>query len=101
MNTEDIIAMAKEAGFTTATAAYPYKVVPIASPEQITRFAQLVRNATLEEAAKVCEKWVDRYSNTVITNNGHWSGRMDADECAAAIRKMMSVSAGGLPYKHT
>lgn len=47
----NIIELAKEAGFTTATAAYPYEVVPIASPEQLQSFANLI----IEECAKVCD----------------------------------------------
>lgn len=65
MNREDIIRMAREAGFVDASfckwSAYS---------DDLERFAKLVATAEREECAKVCDGWL----------------HADGDTCAAAIR---------------
>ena len=40
-----------------------------------------------EQDARICESDIERYSNTVLTNGGHWKGKRDWNECAQAIRE--------------
>jgi hypothetical protein len=55
MNREDIIRMAREAGFTSSEIAW--------HDEMFERFAALVASAEREECAKMCDYlWEDDYS---------------------------------------
>ena len=45
-----------------------------------------VEKRVRESCAVICESPIERYSNTVMTNNGHWIGERTAHECAEAIR---------------
>lgn len=65
MTNEQIIEMAKQAGDDWDHTLQSDK-------EFLQRFAELVRNAALEEAANVCDGWL----------------HADGDTCAEAIRSM-------------
>jgi hypothetical protein len=88
MNREDVIRMAREAGWSGLYTQWaeptgkpdwsPFKeslTVPV-TMEQIERFAALVAAAEREACAKVCDDLSDQHS---------WEGCY-ADECAEAIR---------------
>jgi len=72
MNKEDIIHMAREAGFERVVAIHPdgSKTVTVAPVPELEAFAALVAAAEREECAKLAEKTV-------------WAGQ----EFAAAIRE--------------
>jgi hypothetical protein len=55
MNREDIIRMAREAGFSDHSSPEMWGVM-VASHEEIERFAALVAAAEREECAKLCLK---------------------------------------------
>ena len=73
MNREDIIKMAREAGFTDASfcrwSAYT---------DDLKRFAALVADAEREACAQVCDEIANKPSNMVLGV---------ALDCAAAIRE--------------
>lgn len=78
MTTDKIINLAKQAGFTANDEQGVFLRVHC---EEIERFASLIRNEVLEEAAGVC------------IETGSTKGSCDAafdiaDACAAAIRAM-------------
>jgi hypothetical protein len=68
MNRDDIIRMAREAGFSSAVGKH------IGLDDDLERFAALVAAAEREACAKVCEEYAGPF-------NSHRIG-----ECAAAIR---------------
>ena len=72
MNKDEIIAMAKEAGFP------PY-IVDAGANRELARFAALVAAKEREACARVCEGFKQGNSATYIDDD--W-----ADMCAAAIR---------------
>lgn len=79
MNRADVLRMARETGI-------PDDNIPLlchgrleTGVELLERFAQLVRNAALEEAAKVCE-----------VNHHTVRPSLDSFECAAGIRSLKS-----------
>jgi hypothetical protein len=75
MNREDIIRLAKEAGFSTfLDRSNPMWGSMVASHEEIERFAALVVEREREACARVCEE---------IYRAGRVHG---AQDCAAAIR---------------
>lgn len=60
MNTEEIIKLAREAGGNDEFTSPPTdwnKGLFVISPEQLSKFATLVRNAALDEAIKVIEEY--------------------------------------------
>ena len=87
MTREDIIAMAREAGFEQDTDGCIY----IADRDgdcnaEIERFATLVAAAEREACAKVCDEFAEAYE---IEEEG---ARQDgADSCAAAIRARKEI----------
>jgi len=74
MTTDEIIKLAREAGFTANDEQEVFLRVFRA---EIERFASLVRNATLEEAAEEADRW-----QTALHDP-----RYECD-CATAIRAM-------------
>lgn len=75
MNTEEVIRLAHEAD-PFGEHGRLYQVAEL-TPETLTRFAALVRNATLEEAAEEADRW-----QTALHDP-----RYECD-CATAIRAM-------------
>lgn len=60
MNTEEIIKLAREAGGNDEFTSPPTdwnKGYFVISPEQLSKFATLVRNAALKEAIKIIEEY--------------------------------------------
>ena len=76
MDREDIIRMAREAGFSDTTNPF---VAWGASWEQVERFAALVAAAEREACAKVCDAVQKKNED-----DGAWM--WEARNCAAAIR---------------
>ena len=76
MNREDIIRMAREAGFRDTT--HPIVALGV-SWEQVERFAALVAAAEREACAKVCDAVQKKNED-----DGAWM--WEARNCAAAIR---------------
>ncbi len=76
MTREDIIRMAREAGFSDTTNPF---VAWGASWEQVERFAALVAAAEREACAKVCDAVQKKNED-----DGAWM--WEARNCAAAIR---------------
>ena len=72
---KSIIELAREAGMTITNSFADEMFIAV-----LTRFAALVRNEALEEAALVCETNADRWPGT--------SKVYAAMECAAAIRAL-------------
>ena len=72
MSKDEIIAMAKEAGF-------PPHIVDAGANRELARFAALVAAKEREACAQVCEGFKQGNSATYIDDD--W-----ADMCAAAIR---------------
>ena len=79
MNREDIIRMAREAGFERIVGVYKdgTRMVEVPNPELLERFAALVAAAEREECAQVCEA---RFVGDLTRED------MEARRCAAAIR---------------
>ena len=74
MTQEDIIRMAREAGFSSAVGKH------IALDVDLERFAVLVAAAEREACAKVCEDYTENEGGKFIDYEGH------GYECAVAIR---------------
>ena len=72
MSKDEIIAMAKEAGF-------PPHIVDAGANRELARFADMVEEKEREACAQVCEGFKQGNSATYIDDD--W-----ADMCAAAIR---------------
>ena len=72
MSRDEIIAMAKEAGF-------PPHIVDAGANRELARFAAMVEEKEREACAQVCEGFKQGNSATYIDDD--W-----ADMCAAAIR---------------
>ena len=79
MNNEDIIRMAREAGFERIVGVYKdgTRMVEVPNPELLERFAALVAATEREACAKVCEA---RFMGDMTRED------MEARRCAAAIR---------------
>ena len=79
MNREDIIRMAREAGFERIVGVYKdgTRMVEVPNPELLERFAVLVADAEREACAKLCEA---RFVGDLNRED------MEARRCAAAIR---------------
>ncbi len=76
MTKDDIIRMAREAGFERVVAIHPdgSKTVTVAPVPELEAFANLVAEREREKCAKVCESLAMQQDRDV------------RDECAAAIR---------------
>ena len=74
MNREDVIRVAREAGFSSAVGKH------IALDVDLERFAALVAAAEREACAKVCEQEWNKYC---VEPSGY---ALAVNECAAAIR---------------
>ena len=84
----DIERLAREAGGTVMQ-PYDYGAAPdrmILTFEALQRFAALVRNEVLEEAAKVCAAEKVNYELTQHAADEAYN--MAVDHCAAAIRAL-------------
>jgi hypothetical protein len=81
MNREDIIRMAREAGFRDTTT--PVVALGV-SWEQVQRFAALVASAEREACAKVCEGLGVHPALNVFNGGPEWYKH--GKDCAAAIR---------------
>ena len=79
-----VIEMALEANFFMPQGESFYQ----AWPEEIERFAELVRADEREACAKVCEELLERPSGYQGTWEGYgkFKTQMTGQECAAAIR---------------
>ena len=79
MNREDIIRMAREAGFERIVGVYKdgTRMVEVPNPELLERFAALVAATEREACAKLCEA---RFMGDMTRED------MEARRCAAAIR---------------
>ena len=79
MNRDDIIRMAREAGFERIVGVYKdgTRMVEVPNPELLERFAALVAATEREECAKICEA---RFVGDLNRED------MEARRCAAAIR---------------
>jgi hypothetical protein len=89
MNREEIIKLAREAGFESNSLGVTYTSGWL--PDLLERFAALVAAAEREACAKVCEdesrraKW--NWDNDISGNKPFWNGGEQlASSCAAAIR---------------
>lgn len=81
MTRDDILRMARKAGFTK----YGVFLLDLASPEDIERFAALVRAAALEEAA---DKARDQLRALVAAANEHPEPSAARDRFHAAARAL-------------
>lgn len=93
MNRNEIITLAREAGLGTSlthSGGAPRVWIEGADwHDELTRFAALVRNATLEEAARVCENTLaQQYMKQVIPTSDEALLLAACADCAAAIRAM-------------
>ena len=79
MNREDIIRMAREAGFDPHDMSADFTC----NLKDIERFAALVASAEREACAKVCE---ERIGGAVQTNDWWFGFRSAMKQCATAIR---------------
>jgi hypothetical protein len=89
MTRDDIIRMAREAGFDEMETHL--RTTYVSTPSDIERFAALVSVAEREACAKVCDKEAERalwnWHNDLIANQGFWNGAEGlVSGCAAAIR---------------
>lgn len=84
VNTEEIIKLAREAGGNDEFTSPPTDWIKgyfVISPEHLSKFAALVRNAVLEEAAEEADRW-----QTALHDP-----RYECD-CATAIRALKEQS---------
>lgn len=100
MNREDVIRLAKEAGFDFVDdqcgGMWAYVNLHRPEPElpALERFADLVAAATKERCANVCEKTADSfnkrslYSESQVSRDAFRDKRDGANECVNAIRAM-------------
>ena len=84
MSRDEIIAMAKEAGF-------PPHIVDAGANRELARFAALVAAKEREACAQVCESEEARalynFDNDLEANRPFWNGcSQAATSCAASIR---------------
>lgn len=88
MNNEDILRMAKEAGWQVA-GIEPFRLLVTTDGDEIetlTKFAALVQAATAEECAKVCDAEFER-TKPEARGSSYYEGRNDgADALGEAIR---------------
>lgn len=78
MTTDDIIRMAREAGFDLTMFEFSLGFVTHGTHEEFERFAALVAAAEREECAKVCEG--------IATETYGMTNLREYGECAEAIR---------------
>ena len=93
MSKDNVIELAKQAGFQVDEFD---DGIWLAYPLEIQRFAELVRNQTLEEAAKVCRKEAERalfnWKNDLPENQPFWNGAEQmAAGCANDIASRKSL----------
>ena len=98
MNRDDIIRMAREAGFNQILATNAGEDVWVDDGfyvEKMERFAALVAAAEREACEKVCEEQLtyftpipcpDKISGCLVDHHGPVQRKKTATECAAAIR---------------
>ena len=85
MNREDIIRMAREAGFRDTTT--PVVALGV-SWEQVQRFAALVAAAEREACAKVCDQMFHDWCNQEFEDEDEaYRNKPDAEDCKKAIRE--------------
>jgi hypothetical protein len=78
-----IIRMAREAGcIPVRHPEYDNDVQIFATPDELERFAALVRADEREACAEVCEEVLERYRGTAMGKHAELVG----DDCVAAIR---------------
>ncbi len=80
----NIVELAKQAGFELDCCSLQWH-------ERIERFARLVYNAALEEAANVCE--IEARQHEHLDHNGrsrHLDDAFVAKTCAASIQKLIN-----------
>ena len=82
MTRDDIIRMAREAGWTE------YSLLHAVELQRLETFAALVAAAEREACATVCEKQIKSYMSKQYTTDplGGFRERFAAEQCAAAIR---------------
>ena len=83
MSKEDIIAMAKEAGF-------PPHIVDAGANRELARFAALVAAKEREACAQACEEVARKYEerHRGCYQDGMVPAEMGADDCVEVIRAM-------------
>jgi len=82
MTRDDIIRMAREAGWTE------YSLLHAVELQRLETFAALVAAHEREACATVCEKQIKSYMSKQYTTDplGGFRERFAAEQCAAAIR---------------
>ena len=84
MDREEIIRMAREAGFRDTTT--PVVALGV-SWEQVQRFAALVAAAEREACAKVCDQMFHDWCNQEFEDEDEaYRNKPDAEDCKKAIR---------------
>ena len=85
MDREDIIRMAREAGFRDTTT--PVVALGV-SWEQVQRFAALVATHEREACAKVCDQMFHDWCNQEFEDEDEaYRNKPDAEDCKKAIRE--------------
>jgi hypothetical protein len=87
MTRDDIIRMAREAGFVRVVATHAdgsSTTTTVAPIEELERFAALVAAAEREQCERLCDD-LERKKWETITTGGELTG-VSARDCAAAIR---------------
>ena len=84
MNKEDIISMAREAGFRDTTS--PIVALGV-SWEQVEQFAGLVAAAEREACARLCDQMFHDWCNQEFEDEDEaYRNKPDAEDCKKAIR---------------
>ena len=91
MTQDEIIRMAREAGFEVDEGLFPFEAAEdkyIGTERTLERFAALVAAHEREACAKVCEDEIKLYMSKQYTTDplGGYRERFAAEQCAAAIR---------------
>ena len=85
MDREDIIRMAREAGFRDTTT--PVVALGV-SWEQVQRFAALVAAAEREACARLCDQMFHDWCNQEFEDEDEaYRNKPDAEDCKKAIRE--------------
>ena len=85
----NIIEMARDSGLVLTCDMQDAYIRDGRYGKQLERFAALVRNATLEEAAGVCESKITGGDYHHLAQHGHWDHMAQSTtNCAAAIRAL-------------
>jgi uncharacterized protein YeaO (DUF488 family) len=92
MTSENVIELAQRADFWLPSALPSDwdKGDYICSPTELKRFAELVRNETLEEAAKRCEKYAEEVNASTDASLYTIIYARGGTHCAAEIRSLKS-----------